>query len=807
MSKISNFIKKYNGKENEKITEKDLNDNLEIDIFSLLNEDSSYLSESSDDSYIEKGLNNSISFNNCNLTTYEKSVNNKTNVFETKESIVNYSNEINEHCNNNLNEVCDSNSYSTNERNKNYDYSNEKIKYLNSPHEINKYDNSNKINEQVIDNSSKANISNIILSKKSHIFHSIKILIPKFNEIGKLNDSDKKLCLNLNDDFSSKNIKRENEKDDTDHDKYMKNIIDGSNDKYENNEKTDELLYINNKNIYNFKSFEKIEKDMKEEIKEENILNNIYINFITYENKIKKIEKKRKKNMVSSKNDILFVQNKVQRDINIQKYNSISELYNDIIESINYFNELKVRKAYYCLRESFIKYYCDKKLKSFIENVFISEILYRYKIIRKIEVIFNLDVKKTCEDFINYSVISKRVYRKLAFDYLIDIKDVNGKVCSMKCIKCLSKHNNNIKNIKLASNEIMENPFLENANSNKSFEKFTTVSSETFSENENKKKEKKKKKRILKKKKKRLNIPNKSICNKYIDFTHFNVAFDEDNNEVYYFITKKEFSISKKIASTSNNKKNTYNENRKEQENNDDEGKINLNKFLLKNKKCCDQNETLDNKIIYQNEEKSDINTVIYFYVNLSIPSNFIYVIASLTEVTLFKSWIPFYSFPFKFGISECRTLKERGLLDKMVYAKIAMPWIIKDRYLLVDVWICEDFQFSKGIFLYASNIQKNSEIARNFVINTDNCTEIEMNVHAFISPKTSEETFVKCYVEISPNANLNKTFISFLTNCISHFIKICKEFEFNEEYNNQMKKNNFFYEKLRRAAEESKIY
>ncbi|CRG99300.1 conserved Plasmodium protein, unknown function [Plasmodium relictum] len=802
MSKISHFIKKYNSKENEKITERELNDNLEIDIYSLINEDSCYSSDNSYDSYVEKSLNNPISLNINNLTINEKKINKKD------ESCINFSNKINEHSNNNLSEICENNNDSTSEKNENYDSPNEKNKLLNDfLHEINEYDDDppNKINEQLIDNSSKTNISNIILSKKSHIFHSIKILVPKFNEANMLNSSDKILCLDLNDDSQYKYIKRENEKIDTDNEnKCMKKTINSSIEGVENNEITNELLYINNENVNNIKSFEKIEKD----ITKENILNNIYKNFIIYENKIKKIEKKKKKKKIlNDKNQILFVQNKLHRDIRIQKYIFISELYNDILESINYFNELKVRKAYYCLREAFTKYFCNKKLKSFIENVFISEILYRYKIIKKIEIIFNLDAKNTCEDFINYSVISKRVCRNFVFDFLIDLKDVNGKVCFMKYINCLSKHNSNIKNIKSSSTEIKDDSLLKNAYSNKSFENFTTISSETFSENENKKKEKeKKKKNILKKKKKRINIPNKSICNKYIDFTHFNVAFDENDNEVYYFIAKKEFSNLKKIASISNIKKKLCNENGNERRNKE-ENKMNQYKFLFKSEERCAKNENLENNVLYQNEEKSDINTIIYFYINLLIPSNFIYVIASMTEVTLFKSWMPFYSFPFKFGISECETLKERGLIDKMVYTKIAMPWIIKDRYLLMDVWLCEDFQFSKGIFLYASNFPKNSEISKNFVINRDNCMEIEMTIHAFISPKTTEETNVKCYVEISPNANLNQTFVSFLTNCISHFIKACKEFEINEEYNNQMKKNNFFYDKLRRAAYEYKIY
>ncbi|EUT86458.1 hypothetical protein PFAG_02327 [Plasmodium falciparum Santa Lucia] len=129
-----------------------------------------------------------------------------------------------------------------------------------------------------------------------------------------------------------------------------------------------------------------------------------------------------------------------------------------------------------------------------------------------------------------------------------------------------------------------------------------------------------------------------------------------------------------------------------------------------------------------------------------------------------------------------------------------------------MDVWICEDFEYSRGIFLYATNFPRNTEINNNVNFDTDNCIEIDMSIHAFICPKSFDKTNVKCYVEISPNMNFNEFFISFITkvfikSCITHFIKVCKEFEINEDYNKELQKNIFFYDKLRKAAKEYKIY
>ncbi|ETW36866.1 hypothetical protein PFTANZ_02448 [Plasmodium falciparum Tanzania (2000708)] len=103
------------------------------------------------------------------------------------------------------------------------------------------------------------------------------------------------------------------------------------------------------------------------------------------------------------------------------------------------------------------------------------------------------------------------------------------------------------------------------------------------------------------------------------------------------------------------------------------------------------------------------------------------------------------------------------------------------------------------------NNIYTNFDNNVNF--DTDNCIEIDMSIHAFICPKSFDKTNVKCYVEISPNMNFNEFFISFITNCITHFIKVCKEFEINEDYNKELQKNIFFYDKLRKAAKEYKIY
>ncbi|SBS83643.1 conserved Plasmodium protein, unknown function, partial [Plasmodium malariae] len=616
----------------------------------------------------------------------------------------------------------------------------------------------------------------------------------------------------------------------------------------------------------------------------------------------------KKEKLVKAKYDILFAKSILQKEIStIEKHEYISQLYNDILEGINYFNKLKVRQAYHSIRDVFMKKYCkENNVKKFIENVFVSEILYRYKIIKKVEIIFNLEINETSNDFVNYSIISKRVYKNFVFDYVIDLVDVNGKLCFMKYLYWLSEQNkrNSLEcNSKRYSIEFKSNNsfFVDTLSDEKNSERYMSMSSsssrrksncsscdngnangsdngndnnsdsnrEALNESENKKilnqkkkkkrKEKKKKKNnhILKKESKKKNTSEKCIANKYIDFGHFHLAYEDEDNEVFYFVTKKEFNVFKKIISKNAVEKKIRNDKENPQkggkraarEQEFDEEKKDQGDYSNKMNKNGNQNRDPDNSkdgnqdgsrdggqnddkntfvhydtkaspkvaipenndVIGGNEEKSDINTVIYFYINLLIPSNFIYVIATLIESEFFKSWIPFYSFPFKFGISECKTLKERGIVDKIVFTKIAMPWIVRDRYLLMDVWICEDFQFSKGIFLYASNFPKSSENTKNFIFETDSCMEIDMTVHAFISPKNFEETFVKCYVEISPNTNLNEIFISFLTkvfikSCISHFAKACKNFEFNEEFNNELRKNHLFYDQLRKAAKESRV-
>ncbi|SOV25545.1 conserved Plasmodium protein, unknown function [Plasmodium sp. DRC-Itaito] len=131
----------------------------------------------------------------------------------------------------------------------------------------------------------------------------------------------------------------------------------------------------------------------------------------------------------------------------------------------------------------------------------------------------------------------------------------------MKYISCLNKINHYFKNIKLKSIDILNSSFLENNFS--SFESVHSMSSQEFSEDEkekkkyiysknnrkNKSKNKKKKKKNNKTKKSH-SICDKCISNVYIDFSHFNLAYEDEENEVFYYVTKKEYTLLKRSSSS-----------------------------------------------------------------------------------------------------------------------------------------------------------------------------------------------------------------------------------------------------------------
>ncbi|CXI30906.1 conserved Plasmodium protein, unknown function [Plasmodium berghei] len=590
-------------------------------------------------------------------------------------------------------------------------------------------------NEQIINSP-----DNLMLSKSVHIFHSVKILIPNLKK-GKNNE--KETCQNRNETQNDEETKQEN---------------------------SDRVVSKNNA--------QKI-----------SILNNAYKNFKIYENEINQIEEKK----INDEDKIHFVPNNLVKQIDIIKINKdMSEFYNDILEGINNFNLFKIRKSYHCIKNIFLKkYYNDKMIKTFMENILVSEILYRYKIIKKIEILFNTTVEDQQEYILNYSVISKKKYQNFILDYMIDLLDVNGKICPLKLALHANDNrdsysystDNENKNDKLRSifNANNQGPILEEDNfkDTKNYENTTLIYEQLLCENSKKKEmaEIEQNKHRLEKEDKKKHASNKHIKNSYIDFDNFQLAYEDINNNIYYFVTQNEFNdIDKKENS--------------------------LKKY----------NNNHPNSSITRNENKQGhINTVIYFYLNLTIPSNFLYVVATVTESEVFKMWFPFYSFPFKFGVSECKIIKKRGFGDKIIYTRIAMPWIISDRYLLFDTWICEDFEFSKGIYIYTSSVTNNSGNI-NLGDDISKCEEINITMYGLILPKNQEETNIKYYIEICPNMHVNEYLISFLTKvfakrCLSQFITACKNFETNKEYNDEMKKNNAFYDQLRKVAEECKIY
>ncbi|KMZ81355.1 hypothetical protein PVIIG_02782 [Plasmodium vivax India VII] len=789
MPKLSYLIRKCKGKDGDKISAHE-----EVEVFSILNEDSCYSSDQVDvDSHVEEGWAEAILADNQRNKHRQGSNSSETNGSSAKK--------FSRSPGGNSKEAC-------------------KGGKDDSP------------NEQVTSSSGEKNLDNIMLSKRAHIFHSLKILSPKGE--GKGETGGVEAGLTGRSDAAGR-------------------TTEGSHDTGGKRTPGEECPKQNNKR--------------------RNPLKNTYKNFTLYENKVKRMEKKTKKTKEKKKEkyDILFAKWRLASYIDpLQQHPHVSELYNDILGSINHLNRLNVREAYHHLRDVYVKKYAiqgEGKKKQFFQNRFVSEILYRYKMMNKIELIFNMHVKDTWDDFWNFSVILKKVYRNFIFDYLIDLVDVNGMLCFSRYMKSPSgSSDEGSASLTVQTSEefasdgeaVQAAEGVEDvggaARAGKSHEK--TLSEGSNGEEEYSRCEKRcsnsRGSRARRRESKRKGGAPRCIDNKYIDYGHFHLAYDdEEDNEVFYFVTKKEFNSFKRIYSrklaegllnaegqeeedeggtppgeeASSDQFQTAEESEEDSEETREvkseakrrakrqsTPKENMKKSANQSmRKREDANvESTHSRI--EERERSDLNTFIYFYVNLLIPSNFVYVVAAMIESTLFRSWIPFYSFPFKFGISECKTLKQRGMLDKIVYTKIAMPWIIKDRFLLMDVWICEDFKFSKGIFLYASNFPKNSENMTNLVLDTDSCMEIDMAIHAFIAPRTFDQTVVKCYVEISPNINLNEFFISFLTkvfikSCISHFVNACRNFQSNEEYNSELRKSGLFYDRLRKAAEECKIY
>ncbi|SCN59472.1 conserved Plasmodium protein, unknown function [Plasmodium chabaudi adami] len=594
-------------------------------------------------------------------------------------------------------------------------------------------DNQNENNEinsngKMIDNANEKTINssdNLKVAKSLYISHSVKILIPNLK---KEKSNEKEACNNKRETQSDEEKKQENSDNHS-----LKN------------------------NVKNF-----------------NILNNVYKNFKIYENQIEWVEEEK---INDEDNTDLCLNNVVKQIDSIKINKGMPGIYNEILEGINNLNLLKIRKSYYYIKDIFLKkYYNDQMIKTFLENEFVSEILYRYKIVKKMEALFNINIEDPDGDALNYSIISKKKHHKYTSNYMIDLLDLNGKTRPRKMAIPVNEHSDDCTNNTKEENKngascsnlngSSQSPIPEEDNfkDTKNYENITLLYEQLLCENR-------------KKKEMTSTEEDKHIKNSYIDFDNFQLAYGDKNNSIYYFTTQNEF--------------------------NDNEKKTNSLK------KCNNNNS--NNSITKDENKQGDTNTVIYFYLNLTIPSNFSYVSASVTESGVFKLWFPYYTIPFRFGVSACKEIKSRGFGDKIVYTRIAMPWIISDRYILFDTWVCEDLEFSKGIYIYTSSAADNFE---NIDIGDDisKCEEVNITMYGLILPNTQEETYIKYYIEISPNMHVNEYLISFLTKvfakrCLSQFITACKNFETNEKYIDEMEKHRAFYDRLKKAAEECKIY
>ncbi|KEG02974.1 hypothetical protein YYE_01905 [Plasmodium vinckei vinckei] len=453
-------------------------------------------------------------------------------------------------------------------------------------------------------------------------------------------------------------------------------------------------------------------KEEQNNVKNASILNNVYKNFKIYENKIEEAEEEK---INDEDNTNLTLNNLVKRIDSIKIDNGMSEIYNDILEGVNYFNLYKIRKSYYCIKNIFLKKYNnDKMIKAFMENECVSEILYRYKIIKKMGIIFNIIIEDPEGYPLNYSVLSKKRRKNFISDYMIDLLDINGKTHPQISLIPINEHSDSCSNN--TTDENKNDASCNNLNDTKHYENITLLFEQLLCENS--------------KKKEMTNIEEgKYIKNSYIDFNHFQLAYKENNNSIYYFITHN------KIYDIVNQA------------------------HLFK----TDNNNDSNSSITKDENKQGSTNTYMYFYLNLRVPSNFTYVLAAITESNVFRLWFPFYNFPIRLGVSECKLLKCRGYGDKIIYSRVATPWILSDRYIVFDTWICDDLEFSKGIYIYTTSVSDNLE---NIDLGDDisKCLEVNITMYGMILPKSQDETDVKYYIEICPNMRVTEFIISFLT-------------------------------------------
>lgn len=198
------------------------------------------------------------------------------------------------------------------------------------------------------------------------------------------------------------------------------------------------------------------------------------------------------------------------------------------------------------------------------------------------------------------------------------------------------------------------------------------------------------------------------------------------------------------------------------------------------------------------------------------IKTNILNVLSVFYERDLYKDWIPYYTFPIKFGLNSIKEILHKDRIHLVTAIYIDIPWPFSNREIILEIWASNEIIPNNRIFIHASSIENHGyhpilKVEIPYSLGYSNRANISGG--GFVSPHGDDLTHLifKWKIDLlfePPKVLLNFFLKNFIKACWDKFSNVCINVdEPNSLHKERLNTNKDLYDFIRaKINEKSKI-
>ncbi|PFH33227.1 hypothetical protein BESB_084260 [Besnoitia besnoiti] len=158
-------------------------------------------------------------------------------------------------------------------------------------------------------------------------------------------------------------------------------------------------------------------------------------------------------------------------------------------------------------------------------------------------------------------------------------------------------------------------------------------------------------------------------------------------------------------------------------------------------------------------------STLLSFRIEGVVESSLVSVVSVLNEQDMYKDWVPYYTFPIRFGLKECTRVSQFGRVDQLDVFKIAFPWPVNDRDACLSIWAADDLETTGSYFVRITTCDEGDNVRGVIAPPPERGTErLYCEGALMLHPQSPASVQVQLLWTIDPRVSLPESLLTFLT-------------------------------------------